>query len=420
MLTHTMHRIADHRLASLQIALAALLIAPAGFAQEPVEAARAQGDELADDAQPRATRQILHLADGRVVRVRAREVAGSWDVQGREGWQTLPAESVVRAKSEREVLAQSRELASRVGRDDLTQRVALSDWMLREGLVQEALAELDGVLARSPDEPSALALLASPPQALRVGGLEGSDAEEIVRAAAGATPCARELALRRLSELEDADALQSRLTAALDSGSARVRAFAALGLRRLFPGAGAQPLMSRAVLDGSDDVRHEAALALGAVGDEAMVLPIARALGSSHASVRSNAAEALGAMGYPAAVPVLVSHLAALQAGGGSKPPRNHIFVGRQFAYVQDYDVEVAQFAAVGDPQINTLVEGSVLDVRVIGVSVTTAIEAGRVRRALADLTGEEKSTRGWLAWWDEHKGDFDGGAPKAPVTRGG
>jgi type II secretory pathway component GspD/PulD (secretin) len=35
-----------------------------------------------------------------------------------------------------------------------------------------------------------------------------------------------------------------------------------------------------------------------------------------------------------------------------------------QQAYIQDFDVEVAQFQAVADPQINVLHEGVVLDVR--------------------------------------------------------
>lgn len=415
-----MQKSADPRSFPLRLALAAALLAPALAAQEPDPSGTPTNDAGAGEQEPRGTKQLLHLSDGRVLRVRARQVGERWEVQGRDGWQALAADLVLRAKSEREVLAQSRELARAAGREESTKRVALADWMLREGLLQEALAELDGVLVRNPDEPSAVALLAAPPQELRVGGFEGRDGDGIVREAANATPAVRELALRRLAQLEQPDVLEARLTAALDASSARIRAFAALGLRRLFPGAAALPLMARSVLDGSDDVRHEAALALGAVGDEAVVLPIARALGSSHASVRSNAAEALGAMGYPAAVPILVNHLAALQSGGNSQAPRNHIFVGRQFAYVQDYDVEVAQFAAVGDPQINTLIEGSVLDVRVIGMTMTTTIEAGRVRRALADLTGEEKSTRGWLAWWDEHKGEFGAREGGATTTTGG
>ncbi|MCP3919165.1 MAG: hypothetical protein GY711_26795 [bacterium] len=43
---------------------------------------------------------------------------------------------------------------------------------------------------------------------------------------------------------------------------------------------------------------------------------------------------------------------------------RAYVMVINQQAYIQDFDVEVAQFQAVADPQINVLHEGVVLDVR--------------------------------------------------------
>jgi general secretion pathway protein D len=43
---------------------------------------------------------------------------------------------------------------------------------------------------------------------------------------------------------------------------------------------------------------------------------------------------------------------------------RAYVQVINQRAYIQDFDVEVAQFQAVADPQINVLHEGVVLDVR--------------------------------------------------------
>ena len=43
---------------------------------------------------------------------------------------------------------------------------------------------------------------------------------------------------------------------------------------------------------------------------------------------------------------------------------RAYVTVVNQKAYVQDFDVEVAQFQAIADPQINVLTEGIVLDVR--------------------------------------------------------
>jgi general secretion pathway protein D len=43
---------------------------------------------------------------------------------------------------------------------------------------------------------------------------------------------------------------------------------------------------------------------------------------------------------------------------------RAYVTVINQRAYIQDFDVEVAQFEAIADPQINVLTEGIVLDVR--------------------------------------------------------
>ncbi len=43
---------------------------------------------------------------------------------------------------------------------------------------------------------------------------------------------------------------------------------------------------------------------------------------------------------------------------------RSYVAVINQHAYIQDFDVEVAQFQAVADPQVNVLNEGVVLDVR--------------------------------------------------------
>ncbi len=43
---------------------------------------------------------------------------------------------------------------------------------------------------------------------------------------------------------------------------------------------------------------------------------------------------------------------------------RAYVTVLNQRAYIQDFDVEVAQFEAVADPQINVLIEGVVLDVQ--------------------------------------------------------
>jgi hypothetical protein len=109
--------------------------------------------------------------------------------------------------------------------------------------------------------------------------------------------------------------------------------------------------------------------------------------------VRANSAEALGIAGFPAALPALKARLAKasskVKGSSTSAPPRSHIFVGKQTAYVQDFDVEVAQGAAVADPAVNVLTQGSVLDVRVLAISskgMTSKRELRALHAAIAKL----------------------------------
>jgi len=382
----------------------------------PSGAAPPQGLDLPQapsetDERARDLKRILHLEGGGTLRGRSRWSEGHWELRNDGGWRALAPGSVSRAVLERDVLAEAKRLGQAAKKGGATLRVALADWMLREGLAEEALAELDRVLVAEPDHAAALKLLASPPVPLRVSGVDGGP-EEICRAASAASPAVRELLVQRLAEAEEPAALEERLAKLLGSHSTRLRALAALGLRRLFPGREVKSLLTRAVLDGSDSVRLEASLALRASGEPAVILPVVRALESTNARVRANSAEALGNMGFEAAVPALITRLASLSnapaPGGTGTGGRGHIFVGSQVAYVQDFDVEVAQGASIADPQINVLTEGSVLDVRAIGVTVeTVAFESRRVRGALQRLTGADpgNTSKSWLDWWEKNQG---------------
>jgi hypothetical protein len=211
-----------------------------------------------------------------------------------------------------------------------------------------------------------------------------------------------------LARHPDKDALRKRIGNELHSSVVTRRSFATLAMRRVFPGEGVKPLIARAVLDGSAEVRKGCALALKAANEPGLCVPIVKALYSKSPAVRINAAEALGDMGYAAAVEPLVTRMAAAVAAGGTgdRLPHSNIFIGRQFAYVQDFDVEVAQFQAVADPQVNVLIEGSVLDTAVNGVmDVTFAEESQAIQGSLSKLTRENPghSNNAWLAWWEKN-----------------
>jgi hypothetical protein len=377
-----------------------------------------------DAAAPKARAFVLHLEDGTILRTRVRELETGYEVQARGGWTLVPRALVVRARSEAELLEEAARLARAVRRDDLPRRVAHAEWMFGEGLTIEGLKELDAVLERAPDQANAVALLARTALPLALPRAPESEAElpAYFREAARLTRSGRELALARLREAGEVPGLRSALAGELRSRSTSQRLFATLALRRLFPASEAEGLLARAVLDSSSEVRSGAALALRAFGDPGVIAPVVRAIGSRHPEVRTNAIEALSMMEYREAVAPLYGHLVALQSGAGRGAPRVHIFTGKQFAYVQDYDVEVAQGAAIADPNINVLVEGQVLDVAVVGVNeYVVASERASVRRALSKLTGSNPgdTTTAWTKWWKEHGAEWEAGAsaPKAPTT---
>lgn len=371
--------------------------------------------------------RILHLRGGGTVRAKSREVDGTWEIQRGQQWQRLERGAVTRVELERTVLAKARELERHIDRRNAATRVPYADWLAREGLLAESLQQLDLALEADPDQPQALALLSAYPQALAVPGADEADPLDALRIAASVPRSLQELALLALAKRADPQQVHAALLRSLDSHSPRIRALAALGLRRGAAGSEVKSLVTRAVLDGSAPVRRECALALRDARDEAVTLPVLRALGSRSAAVRENAIEALGTMNYPAAVEPLVARLGALASapggGGAWKAPASHIFVGKQFAYIQDFDVEVAQGAAVADPQVNTLVEGAVLDVRVIGVSdMTVAVESRKLRTALQQLTGANPgdTSRAWLAWWEQNQSRYrPGSGPRTPPTTG-
>ena len=167
-------------------------------------------------------------------------------------------------------------------------------------------------------------------------------------------------------------------------------------------------LVNRAVLDGTESVRADAARTLRNLDQPALAAPFVRALSSSSSAVRANSADALGILAVPAAAPALTAALAATNAAGSvQRAPASHVFFGRQIAYIQDYDVEAFAGAVAADPQVNVLTEGAVLDVRVVAVQSQFARihERASLRGALQHLTGQDfrNDDKKWAEWIAGH-----------------
>jgi hypothetical protein len=347
------------------------------------------------------SRRVLFSAEGVQHRGRSRLSSSGWEIYTERSWRPLSAK-ISRHVLERDLIRESKSLGQALPKTESGEphpgpQQSYARWQLSNGLFTEGLLTLDELFKNHPSHEPALTLLRSLPLPPELPTLLGRDVDEIKRAlrlalsfSKGKGAAHRELAIRRLGELS---APERTLTPFLQAGRAHERALAAHGLRRLAPAQSLEPLLLRCALDSSEEVRRESALALAATGEEGVTLPLIRALSSRYSSVRANSAEALGVAGFPAALPALNAQLAKasskVKASSSSAPPRSHIFIGKQTAYVQDFDVEVAQGAAVADPAVNVLTQGSVLDVRVLAVTskgTTTKRELRALRAAIAQL----------------------------------
>lgn len=396
----------------------------AALARQGLEAGPADGDAQADR---RVRRRLLHARAGGVLRAESRCVDGQWQYrrEGDRAWTELPAGLVDRARLESEALDELRTRRAALGRAAPAERVDLAGWALGEGLHDEALELLDDVLLEDPDQPQALALLARDDLPFGLPGHADGRPDELLQFASLAPPALRELAIARLARQPERETLREELAARLVAPRPGERAAAALALRRLAEGrfleAELQELLRRAVRDASPEVRDAAARALRDARQPGLAVPLVAALGSEARVVRVHAAQALGTLGQPAAVPALISRLETLPRGGGGwVPPRSHLFIGTQTAFVQGFDVDIAQNAAAGDPQIGVLSSGASLDVAVLGASggPGAAAESDALRGALERLTGARPghAVSDWTAWWQVHRAEYE---PAVPVTGG-
>lgn len=360
-----------------------------------------------------ARNRLFYLTSGKVVRGLSRRADdGGWSVKQYRQWISLPDALVESVADEKQVLAEAERLEQLMGDDPPpSMRAEHAAWLARKGLYVECLETLDRLFADEPDEPHALRFLAETPPPLSLPeidaseGAEGRSFENYLRMASTLSTAGREIAIGELGRLEQRDVVEQVLRRELSSHQPKRRAFVCQALKRLFPGEVLEPLLSRSVLDGSEDVRREAALALRTAANPAVVTPVVRTMASSSPRVRMQAVEALGNMGYASAVAPLMSRLTA--ASGSWKPPASNIFVGRQKAYIQDFDVEIAQGESIADPQVNVLTEGSVLDVRVLATQqISFATETAAIRKSLARITGENPgyTTGAWTTWWEANR----------------
>lgn len=331
----------------------------------------------------RARKRILHVTGGSAIRARARRSeAGVWEVSKNGEWVELPGGMVLRWLDEAEVLDELDRRRDELGdtRFAVHQRLELARWCESNALFPELMDELDAALEERPGDTMVERFVDRVADRLAFG-FELPEREELrtdderartravesgLRTVARLSPSARRIAGARLVERAGWENVEPVVAEDLRGSGPLGRRLATELVGRFAPATETKVLLVRAVLDSDEGVRRSAAVALGRADEPGLILPVERALYSSSAEVQRNAAAALGHMNYPQALPAIASAILAPPASTGGAGPRGHVFIGRQIAYVQDFDVEVATASAIGDPQIGVLVEGSVLDVRVV------------------------------------------------------
>ncbi|MFT7668493.1 MAG: hypothetical protein ACI8X5_001186 [Planctomycetota bacterium] len=403
-----------------------LLIAALGASLSAAERSLGSTQEPSSDAKAKDERaiklkRVLHLTNGSTLRTLSYFAGGTWQVRRNSEWITIDGHAVHSWRGELEIKKQASALERQLGPKDNGRRIEFAKWLKSEGFVEEATEEIDCVLRLAPDFAPALHLLSERgfPR-FSTSGAEEDPASHVARlfnAGVSASAVDRELIIQSLSPLlEDQlgnEALRKSLRKELHAARILRRTFAAHALRRLYTGQEMFAIMQRCVLDTSQPVRQEAALALAATGEPGIIIPLVKSLSSQSREVRTNAAESLGNVGFKTAVPALVSHFANLSAARSSVPSDKvaaHIYIGKRFSYVGDFDLEIAQGSAIADPIVFRGEEGILLDVRLGGISgYTYKTEYRSVYDSLKQLTSENpgSSPSDWSRWYEEHKSQF-------------
>jgi len=220
-------------------------------------------------------------------------------------------------------------------------------------------------------------------------------AAEIVQALQEDDQEVRTLAAEMVPELPDA-ALLRPMRKLLLAPFAETRLLAVKTLGRIGDRAALPWLIRTSMFDAKAEVRDAAYRAVKGFEDSDVFFPYARALFSKSPVSRVQAARALAELGDLRGVNVILRRVSI----GIGAAPRVNLLVGRQQSYIQDFDVEIAQAAAIGDPIVQTIRDGTILDFKVLGGygEAWVVQERNAYAKALERLTCRDYGTD-WKAY---------------------
>lgn len=388
------------------------------------------------------TADVVTTKDGVVVEGAVERTADEVIVRTAAGEVRLPAAAVATVVAGDSARMEARRALAALAATDVAGRYRLAASLEAKGLADVAADAYASVLAMEPDHPAARRALGyervgdawlTTAEARRARGLvlyEGTwrlpaEVDRIARGkrrsiAVRATDLAAAMRTAATADGGFATAATQQVNAApvaerlhvatglLVHPEPKVRAWAAGELGRLGDESALRPLWSVAARDRSDDVRHAAVASLASFGRPDVAFPLVKALWSEHPSIVANAAAALGQLGDAHAVVWLVTRLVS----HGASPGANFSQLTQQ-AYIQDFDVEVAQTSFIADPVIGTVQEGVVQDVKVLDLTIEKTFVEMRLVKTIASLAKADLHDAAQVAaWWKEHREQFPSWPP--------
>ncbi len=299
--------------------------------------------------------------------------------------------------------------ALRRGLDDADARGRrrLVAWALRKGRFADALELADEALRiEGPEAAELPELLLDVPVAgvRRNARLDGSDAAKLLACAVDADrPARARVATERLRRGAGDPGVLERLLDALEVRRVAMRVAALEALAGAAPTGTLPALLERMLEDGDPAVRSAAIEAVRPVRDDRIAIAIVRGLRRDDVRLREAAMDAAEALHAVRAVGQLVRNL---RRGGASPAPSGSTSVTAQRAFVQDFDVDVANSAFIANPNVGVLQSGVVLDAKVLDTATSRRRgpgprETARIVEVLAGLTGTDLGADAarWTAW---------------------
>jgi hypothetical protein len=302
--------------------------------------------------------------------------------------------------------------------------VTLSKWCLERGLYPEAFDCVDRAVAAAPQDPHVTEALGAIARDAVLDGAPPSEwpdvetRERLLDRVVGKSPSRAAFARALLLQAQDEE-LVPWLLGELEDLDVGVRAGAAALLGDVGGTRALGKLIRLSLVDGNSTVRDAARASALRSNHPDLASPYLRALETDDERIRMRAYPALAEIRDPRVVPALLAMFdpRPVQGGGsgGGALPRSHVSFGAQQAFVQDFDVEIAQGAVIAKPVIGVIQSGVVLDVTIAGVVVVSHVEKAAVVGALRRLSGESfgADKAAWSRWWESQGGRL----PQPPVA---